>query len=145
MCCISDSQRPCSTCVRSHAYALAHSVDGGPLGDEPECTYADDGTEGCAAVRGSSEQGNSETTFVVVPDITDGTTSESEGSRREETAEETTDQERLDVLRHCAGYIEDWRGVRMRYREKGQVTNRRRAAKGRSIVAVCRTTLTGAK
>ena len=110
-----------------------------------KCTYADDGTESCAAVRGSSEQGNSETTFVVAPDITDGTTSESEGSRREETAEETTDQERLDVLRHCAGYIEDWRGVRMRYREKGQVTNRRRAAKGRSIVAVCRTTLTGAK
>ncbi|EKM56901.1 uncharacterized protein PHACADRAFT_254278 [Phanerochaete carnosa HHB-10118-sp] len=40
--CTSDSQRPCSTCVRSLAHARAHAVEGVPLPDEPDCTYGDD-------------------------------------------------------------------------------------------------------
>ena len=40
----SDAKRPCcSTCVRSHAYAVAHAVEGAIFPDQPECTY-DEGT-----------------------------------------------------------------------------------------------------
>lgn len=36
----SDAKRPCcSTCVRSHAYAVAHAVEGTVFPDKPECTY----------------------------------------------------------------------------------------------------------
>lgn len=35
-----DAKRPCcSTCVRSHAYAVAHAVEGASLPEHPECTY----------------------------------------------------------------------------------------------------------
>ena len=40
----SDAKRPCcSTCLRSHAYAVAHAVEGATFPDQPECTY-DEGT-----------------------------------------------------------------------------------------------------
>lgn len=37
----SDAKRPCSTCVRSHSYALAHASgsDRAALPQHPECTY----------------------------------------------------------------------------------------------------------
>lgn len=36
----SDAKRPsCSTCVRSHAYAVAHAVEGAVFPEHPECTY----------------------------------------------------------------------------------------------------------
>ncbi|GJE86693.1 fungal specific transcription factor domain-containing protein [Phanerochaete sordida] len=37
-----DSQRPCSTCVKSHAYARAHAAEGIPIPEEPDCTYGDE-------------------------------------------------------------------------------------------------------
>ncbi|KAJ3530808.1 hypothetical protein NM688_g7659 [Phlebia brevispora] len=36
-----DTKRPCSTCVRSHAYAIAHATEESDIPDEPECTYGD--------------------------------------------------------------------------------------------------------
>ena len=36
---ISDAQRPCSTCVRSHSYAVAHAPAGADLPPFPECTF----------------------------------------------------------------------------------------------------------
>ena len=39
----SDAKRPCSTCLRSHSYALAHVQQGSHLPPNPECTF-DDGT-----------------------------------------------------------------------------------------------------
>lgn len=39
----SDAQRPCSTCVRSHAHALTHAPRGAALPEHPECTF-DEGT-----------------------------------------------------------------------------------------------------
>lgn len=40
---VSDAQRPCSTCVRSHAYALAHASPNDRLNlpEQPECTFDD--------------------------------------------------------------------------------------------------------
>ena len=35
----SDAKRPCSTCVRSHAYAVAHAPPGTEHPPHPECTY----------------------------------------------------------------------------------------------------------
>ncbi|KAI0375308.1 hypothetical protein BV20DRAFT_933614, partial [Pilatotrama ljubarskyi] len=35
----SDAKRPCSTCVRSHSYAVAHASPGAELPPHPECTY----------------------------------------------------------------------------------------------------------
>ncbi|KAL6306492.1 hypothetical protein BKA93DRAFT_840803 [Sparassis latifolia] len=35
----SDANRPCSTCVRSHAYAVAHAPAGANLPAHPECTF----------------------------------------------------------------------------------------------------------
>jgi hypothetical protein len=35
----SDAQRPCSTCVRSHAHALSHAPAGVILPERPECTF----------------------------------------------------------------------------------------------------------
>ncbi|CAL1695310.1 unnamed protein product [Somion occarium] len=34
-----DAQRPCSTCVRSHSYAVAHAPAGVELPPHPECTF----------------------------------------------------------------------------------------------------------
>ncbi|KAJ3537494.1 hypothetical protein NM688_g6679 [Phlebia brevispora] len=35
-----DAKRPCcSTCTRSHAYAVSHAVEGTVLPEQPECTY----------------------------------------------------------------------------------------------------------
>ncbi|KAI9513029.1 hypothetical protein F5148DRAFT_462319 [Russula earlei] len=34
-----DAQRPCSTCVRSHAHALSHAPAGVVLPERPECTF----------------------------------------------------------------------------------------------------------
>ncbi|KAA1467928.1 hypothetical protein DENSPDRAFT_833103 [Dentipellis sp. KUC8613] len=34
-----DAQRPCSTCVRSHAHAVSHAPAGVLLPDHPECTF----------------------------------------------------------------------------------------------------------
>lgn len=39
--CNSDAQRPCSTCVRSHAHALSHAPAGLVLPERPECTFDD--------------------------------------------------------------------------------------------------------
>ncbi|KAL4266915.1 Transcription factor domain-containing protein [Pleurotus pulmonarius] len=36
-----DAKRPCSTCVRSHAHALAHAPAGHQLPPYPECTFDD--------------------------------------------------------------------------------------------------------
>ncbi|KAJ3547585.1 hypothetical protein NMY22_g1586 [Coprinellus aureogranulatus] len=35
----SDAKRPCSTCIRSHAHALAHAPPGTNLPQAPECTF----------------------------------------------------------------------------------------------------------
>ncbi|KAF8922447.1 hypothetical protein CPB85DRAFT_1267627 [Mucidula mucida] len=35
----SDAKRPCSTCVRSHAHALAHAPAGAPMPSGPDCTF----------------------------------------------------------------------------------------------------------
>lgn len=36
----SDAKRPCcSTCARSHAYAVSHAVEGAVFPPHPECTY----------------------------------------------------------------------------------------------------------
>jgi hypothetical protein len=40
---LSDAQKPCSTCVRSHAHALTHAPRGAALPEHPECTF-DEGT-----------------------------------------------------------------------------------------------------
>ncbi|KAI9445302.1 hypothetical protein H4582DRAFT_1806331 [Lactarius indigo] len=40
-----DAQRPCSTCVRSHAHALSHAPAGVVLPERPECTF-DEGSNG---------------------------------------------------------------------------------------------------
>jgi hypothetical protein len=37
----SDANRPCSTCVRSHAHATAHAPPGTDLPPKPECTFDD--------------------------------------------------------------------------------------------------------
>jgi hypothetical protein len=37
----SDAKRPCSTCVRSHAHAVAHAPPGTNLPARPECTFDD--------------------------------------------------------------------------------------------------------
>lgn len=37
--CNSDAQKPCSTCVRSHAHALSHAPAGVVLPERPECTF----------------------------------------------------------------------------------------------------------
>ncbi|KAG6877642.1 hypothetical protein C0993_005351 [Termitomyces sp. T159_Od127] len=37
----SDAKRPCSTCVRSHAHAVAHAPPGTSLPPKPECTFDD--------------------------------------------------------------------------------------------------------
>lgn len=34
-----DAQRPCSTCVRSHAHALSHAPAGANIPEHPECTF----------------------------------------------------------------------------------------------------------
>ncbi|KAF8507193.1 hypothetical protein F5888DRAFT_1602133 [Russula emetica] len=34
-----DAQRPCSTCVRSHAHALSHAPAGVNIPEHPECTF----------------------------------------------------------------------------------------------------------
>ncbi|KZT75140.1 hypothetical protein DAEQUDRAFT_720354 [Daedalea quercina L-15889] len=34
-----DAKRPCSTCVRSHAYAVAHAPAGAELPPQPHCTF----------------------------------------------------------------------------------------------------------
>ncbi|KZT01965.1 uncharacterized protein LAESUDRAFT_443524 [Laetiporus sulphureus 93-53] len=34
-----DAKRPCSTCIRSHAYAVAHAPPGAKMPPAPECTY----------------------------------------------------------------------------------------------------------
>ncbi|KAH9947919.1 hypothetical protein B0H21DRAFT_736146 [Amylocystis lapponica] len=34
-----DAKRPCSTCVRSHTYAVAHAPAGTELSPNPECTF----------------------------------------------------------------------------------------------------------
>lgn len=41
----SDAKRPCSTCVRSHAYAQAHASPNDRLSipEHPDCTYDDGG------------------------------------------------------------------------------------------------------
>ncbi|GBE77868.1 hypothetical protein SCP_0107500 [Sparassis crispa] len=36
-----DAKRPCSTCLRSHKYALSHAPAGAELPPHPECTYDD--------------------------------------------------------------------------------------------------------
>ncbi|KAG6889195.1 hypothetical protein C0995_002910 [Termitomyces sp. Mi166 len=36
-----DAKRPCSTCVRSHAHAVAHAPPGTSLPPKPECTFDD--------------------------------------------------------------------------------------------------------
>ena len=38
---LSDAQRPCSTCVRSHAYALSHAAPAQrvTMPPRPDCTY----------------------------------------------------------------------------------------------------------
>ncbi|OBZ79584.1 hypothetical protein A0H81_00861 [Grifola frondosa] len=36
-----DAKRPCSTCVRSHSYAVAHANAGTELPAHPDCTYDD--------------------------------------------------------------------------------------------------------
>ncbi|KZT65541.1 hypothetical protein DAEQUDRAFT_759320 [Daedalea quercina L-15889] len=36
---VSDAKRPCSTCIRSHAYALAHAPPGAKMPTVPDCTY----------------------------------------------------------------------------------------------------------
>lgn len=40
-CQLSDAQRPCSTCVRSHAHALSHASAGVNIPERPECTFDD--------------------------------------------------------------------------------------------------------
>ena len=40
---LSDAQKPCSTCVRSHAHALSHAPRGVVLPEHPDCTF-DEGT-----------------------------------------------------------------------------------------------------
>ncbi|KAK7694818.1 hypothetical protein QCA50_002006 [Cerrena zonata] len=40
----SDARRPCSGCIRSHAYALAHAPLGTDVPEEPDCTF-DEGAE----------------------------------------------------------------------------------------------------
>lgn len=37
----SDAKRPCSTCVRSHAHAVAHAPAGTQLPPHPDCTFDD--------------------------------------------------------------------------------------------------------
>ncbi|KAH9840158.1 uncharacterized protein C8Q71DRAFT_746053 [Rhodofomes roseus] len=34
-----DAKRPCTTCIRSHAYALAHAPPGATMPAGPDCTY----------------------------------------------------------------------------------------------------------
>ncbi|KAI0652152.1 hypothetical protein C8Q79DRAFT_936455 [Trametes meyenii] len=34
-----DAKRPCSTCIRSHSYAVAHASPGADLPPQPECTF----------------------------------------------------------------------------------------------------------
>ncbi|KAI0051666.1 hypothetical protein FA95DRAFT_1511617 [Auriscalpium vulgare] len=36
---VCDANRPCSTCVRSHAHAVTHAPAGAVVPDHPECTY----------------------------------------------------------------------------------------------------------
>ena len=44
-CCLfaicSDAKRPCSTCVRSHAYAVAHTPKGVTIPSHFDCTFDD--------------------------------------------------------------------------------------------------------
>ena len=68
---------------------------------------ADDGAEHRAAVGSRSEQGNRKATLVVVPYVGNRATSKRQRSRREDATEESTDQERLDILRDGAGDVED--------------------------------------
>lgn len=35
----SDAKRPCSTCVRSHTYALSHAAEGALVPPNPVCTF----------------------------------------------------------------------------------------------------------
>ncbi|KAF8622905.1 hypothetical protein AX15_006667 [Amanita polypyramis BW_CC] len=37
--CVSDAQRPCSTCIRSHNHTISHAPPGASLPAEPVCTY----------------------------------------------------------------------------------------------------------
>ncbi|KAJ3514373.1 hypothetical protein NLJ89_g2412 [Agrocybe chaxingu] len=36
-----DAKRPCSTCLRSHAHAVAHAAPGAVMPPKPECTFDD--------------------------------------------------------------------------------------------------------
>ncbi|KAI0271386.1 hypothetical protein BC834DRAFT_818707 [Gloeopeniophorella convolvens] len=40
-----DAQRPCSTCVRSHAHAVSHAPAGVVLPERPECTFDEGAVE----------------------------------------------------------------------------------------------------
>lgn len=42
----SDAKRPCATCLRSHAYAVAHAPKDKPAPPYPDCTY-DEGEVVC--------------------------------------------------------------------------------------------------
>jgi hypothetical protein len=39
--CPSDAKRPCTTCVRSHTYAVAYPIEGVEVPLQAECTYDD--------------------------------------------------------------------------------------------------------
>lgn len=68
----------------------------------------DDGTKDGTAIRRGSEQGDGEATLLVIPNISDSTSSDGERRRGEDTTEETANEQRLDVLGVGAGDVEDW-------------------------------------
>ena len=82
-----------------------------PENPSPTNSFADEatdnGTKDRATVRGSSEKRDSETTLLIVPDVRDGTARERQWRGREKAAQETTDQQRLDILSDGAWDDED--------------------------------------
>lgn len=69
----SDAKRPCSTCFRSHAHAVAHAPPGTELPSQPECTF-DDGEYLALLIRDTRD----ENTLAVpesTPAIAEGTKS----------------------------------------------------------------------
>lgn len=78
-----------------------------PPADRLTDESADDRTKDGTAVRRSGEQSDGHTTLIVVPNVGDGTAGKGEWRRREDTAEETADKERLDVFGKGTGDVED--------------------------------------
>ncbi len=67
----------------------------------------DDRTKDRSTVRSSSEQGNRKATLVIIPNIGNGSACQYERRRREDTAEEPTDQESLNIGGDSTWNVED--------------------------------------